>query len=135
MSCWCILIYLNLEKQQSNQAIINSHFIRGLYVCLLHMDEPRGHTVPLKRHLWKVRAECAPLQALELLPPPHLTGTRFLWGKKGKVNEASSPILLGASRSAPNLSHRHLFLHPQVPSALPSTCCGLGSLQGPLACL
>lgn len=51
---WCILIYLNLEKQQSNQAIINSLFIRGLHVCLLHMDEPQGHTVPLKRQLLKV---------------------------------------------------------------------------------
>lgn len=46
MSCRCILIYLNLEKQQSNQVIINSLFIRDLHVCLLHMDEP-GVTLSL----------------------------------------------------------------------------------------
>lgn len=42
------LIYLNLGGLQSNQTAINSLFIRGLHVCLLHMDEPQDHTVPLK---------------------------------------------------------------------------------------
>ena len=85
MSRWCVLIYLNLEKQQSNQAVINSLFIRGLYACLLHMDEPQGHTVPLKRKV--VRGKCCPgmsvlpLQCL-LFPQPDLTGTRFLWGRE-----------------------------------------------------
>lgn len=127
MSCWCILIYLNLEKQQANQAIINSLFIRGLHACLLHMDEPRGHTVPQKNYSWqRVIEPQRALQALELLPllsqcsfsptHPDLTKTRFLGGKKGNVSEASSPI--------------HLRSHPYCPrpmssAPLPAPSCSI----------
>lgn len=60
VSLMVCLIYLNLEGLQPNQTAINSFFIRGLHVCLLHMNEPQGHTVPLKRELLKVRAGSPP---------------------------------------------------------------------------
>lgn len=82
------LIYLNLGGLQSNQTAINSLFIRGLHVCLLHMDEPEGHTVPLKRELWKVRAQGAlqtgascPSTPSALSFPLSLARTPALWGK------------------------------------------------------
>lgn len=82
------LIYLNLGGLQSNQTAINSLFIRGLHVCLLHMDEAQGHTVPLKRELWNVRAQGAlqtrascPSTPSALSLPLSLARTPALWGK------------------------------------------------------
>lgn len=128
------LIYLNLGGLQSNQTAINSLFIRGLHVCLLHMDEPQGHTVPLKGELWKVRAQGAlrtrascPSTPSALSFPIAMARPPALWGTlerlKRLLHLPRSPSFLPYSPTSPRPFSVLLAPSLSIPSGISCALC------------